>query len=141
MRASLVNRWLYDRMPNRGYATLIRRFAGDPDLNALVGRWYHPRRIHRLLWPLAARHFAARPPTRPTPTATAPHPRPRGPRSCAARLTALRPANASARTRRKELPAPGNAISAAVSFADRLAPAPGCAAVPSGRALGVAWRP
>jgi flavin-dependent dehydrogenase len=57
VRASLVNRWLYDRMPNRGLATLIRRFATDPDLNALVGRWYHPRRIHRLLWPLAARHF------------------------------------------------------------------------------------
>ena len=55
VRASLVNRWLYDRMPNRGYATLIRRFARDPDLNALVSRWYHPRRIHRLLWPLAAR--------------------------------------------------------------------------------------
>jgi hypothetical protein len=55
VRASLVNRWLYDRMPNRGYATLIARFARDPDLNALVSRWYHPRRIHRLLWPLAAR--------------------------------------------------------------------------------------
>ena len=58
VRASLVNRWLYDRLPNAGYALLIRRFARDPDLNALVARWYHPRRIHRLLWPVAARHFA-----------------------------------------------------------------------------------
>ena len=57
VRASLVNRWLYDRMPNRAHAMLIRRFATDPDLNALVGRWYHPRRIHRLLWPIASRHF------------------------------------------------------------------------------------
>jgi flavin-dependent dehydrogenase len=57
VRTSLVNRWLYDRMPDRGYALLIRRFGTDPDLNALVGRWYRPRRIHRLLWPLAARHF------------------------------------------------------------------------------------
>lgn len=57
IRASLVNRWLFDRMPNRAYALLIRRFATDPDLNALVGRWYHPRRIHRLLWPIAERHF------------------------------------------------------------------------------------
>jgi flavin-dependent dehydrogenase len=57
VRASLVNRWLYDKMPNRGLATLIGRFGTDPDLNALVGRWYHPRRIHHLLWPLAARHF------------------------------------------------------------------------------------
>ncbi|HUP28455.1 MAG TPA: hypothetical protein VM409_08475 [Chloroflexia bacterium] len=57
VRASLVNRWLYDRLPNRGYAELIRRFASDPDLNSLVGRWYHPRRIHRLLWPLVSRRF------------------------------------------------------------------------------------
>lgn len=57
VRASIVNRWLYDRLPNRGYAALIRRFARDPDLNALVGRWYHPRRIHRVLWPVAARHY------------------------------------------------------------------------------------
>ncbi len=60
VRASLVNRWLYDRLPNRGYAMLIRRFARHPDLNALVGRWYHPRLIHRLLWPLLARHFRHR---------------------------------------------------------------------------------
>ncbi len=58
VHASLVNRWLYDRMPNRGYALLMRRFAGDPDLHALMSRWYHPRPMHRLLWPLVARHFA-----------------------------------------------------------------------------------
>ena len=57
VRASLVNRWLYDRTPNWGYALLVRRFARDPDLNVLVSRWYHPRRIHRLLWPLVERHF------------------------------------------------------------------------------------
>jgi len=57
VRASLVNRWLYDRMPPWGYAALIRRFARDPDLNALVSRWYHPRRLHRVLWPLAARTY------------------------------------------------------------------------------------
>ena len=60
VRASVVNRWLYDRLPNRGYAALIRRFARDPDLNALVGRWYHPRRIHRVLWPVAVRHYRRR---------------------------------------------------------------------------------
>lgn len=57
VRASLVNRWLYDRMPNWGYALLVRRFARDADLNALVSRWYHPRRIHRWLWPVVERHF------------------------------------------------------------------------------------
>jgi hypothetical protein len=60
VRASLVNRWLYDMMPNRGYALLIRRFAASPELNDLMGRWYHPRRIHRLLWPMASRHFQRR---------------------------------------------------------------------------------
>ena len=55
VRASLVNRWLYDHVPNKGYELLVRRFARDPDLNALVSRWYHPRRLHRWLWPLAAR--------------------------------------------------------------------------------------
>jgi flavin-dependent dehydrogenase len=57
VRASLVNRWLYDRMPNWFYAWLIRRFAADHDLNATISRWYHPRAIHRLLWPVAAHHF------------------------------------------------------------------------------------
>ncbi len=57
VRVSLVNRWLYDRMPNRMYAALIHHFAQATDLNALMGRWYHPRLIHRLLWPVAARHF------------------------------------------------------------------------------------
>jgi hypothetical protein len=55
--ASIVNRWLYDRVPKRGYAMLIRHFATSPDLNALIGRWYHPRKIHRLLWPLVSRDF------------------------------------------------------------------------------------
>ncbi|HMA34472.1 MAG TPA: FAD-binding protein [Chloroflexia bacterium] len=57
VRASLVNRWLYDRMPAAGFAALIRHFTRSPDLNALTGRWYHPRRFHHLLWPVAARHF------------------------------------------------------------------------------------
>jgi len=55
--ASMVNRWLYDRVPTRGYAMLVRRFASSPDLNALIGRWYHPRKIHRLLWPVVSRDF------------------------------------------------------------------------------------
>ena len=58
VRASLVNRWLYDRMPAAGLAALIRHFTRHPDLNALTGRWYNPRRIHRLLWPLARRQYA-----------------------------------------------------------------------------------
>jgi flavin-dependent dehydrogenase len=57
VRASLVNRWLYDRMPPWGYAALMRHFARDADLNALVSRWYHPRRLHRVLWPLVARTY------------------------------------------------------------------------------------
>jgi hypothetical protein len=64
VRASLVNRWLYDRMPARGYAALIHHFSRSPDLGALLDRWYHPRPIHRLLWSLASFQFrkeAARP--------------------------------------------------------------------------------
>jgi flavin-dependent dehydrogenase len=57
VHASLVNRWLYDRTPNRGYALLMHYFARTPDLHALMRRWYHPRRIHRLLWPLVFRHY------------------------------------------------------------------------------------
>jgi flavin-dependent dehydrogenase len=55
VRASLVNRWLYDRMPNRGYAAVIARSTRHPDLHALCRRWYHPGPLHHLLWPLAAR--------------------------------------------------------------------------------------
>lgn len=57
VHASLVNRWLYDRTPNRGYALLMRHFARHPDLHGLMRRWYHPRRLHRLLWPLVSRYF------------------------------------------------------------------------------------
>lgn len=57
VHASLVNRWLYNHTPNWGYALLMRYFAHNPDLHTLMSRWYHPRRIHRLLWPLVSDHF------------------------------------------------------------------------------------
>jgi NAD(P)-binding Rossmann-like domain len=57
VRASLINRWFYDHTPAWGYAALIHYFAGQPDLNALVGRWYHPRRFHQWLWPVLEPRF------------------------------------------------------------------------------------
>jgi hypothetical protein len=60
VRASLVNRWMYNRMPNMGYALLIRKFARDPDLAGLLRRWYFPRRIHRVLWPMVEHSYLKR---------------------------------------------------------------------------------
>jgi hypothetical protein len=57
VRASLVNRWLFERLPPRGEAAVIAYFARYPNLHALVGRWYQPRRLHHLLWPLVAWHY------------------------------------------------------------------------------------
>jgi len=59
VRASLVNRWVYERLPSWGQAGVVRYFANQADLNAVVKRWYHPRLIHRILWPLVARSVRA----------------------------------------------------------------------------------
>jgi flavin-dependent dehydrogenase len=58
IRASLVNRWVYDRLPAAGYARLIAHFAPRADLGERIGRWYRPRLAHRLLWPLVVHGYA-----------------------------------------------------------------------------------
>lgn len=57
VRASMVNRLLYDWAGDRTYRRLIRRFAASPDLCRHVRSWYRGRSIGRLLWPVARRRY------------------------------------------------------------------------------------
>ena len=48
VRASLANRWFYDRLPSIGHVALVRAFTRSRDVSERVSRWYRPRRLHAL---------------------------------------------------------------------------------------------
>jgi flavin-dependent dehydrogenase len=60
VRASLVNRMLYDWAGDRTYGLLIRRFAASPDLPDLLRAWYRGYGPSLALWPLASRRYRGR---------------------------------------------------------------------------------
>jgi hypothetical protein len=57
VRASIVNRLLYDRVGNRAYTALIRHFAASRDLASRIRPWYRGLPLHRFIWPLAERRY------------------------------------------------------------------------------------
>ena len=57
VRASLINRLMYDRAGDDFYRRLIRHFSGSPNLPALTRRWYRGHRVLRVLWPLVRRKY------------------------------------------------------------------------------------
>lgn len=58
--ASVVNRALYDRAGNSGYAWLLRRQAGGGDARAFLRRLYRPGWVKRLLSGWARAHYRSR---------------------------------------------------------------------------------
>lgn len=60
VRASLVNRTLYDWAGNRTYRLLIKRFSASPNLPHLIRKWYRRSAVNFLLWPLAKRRYYPR---------------------------------------------------------------------------------
>jgi flavin-dependent dehydrogenase len=61
MRAAAVNRWLQERLGNRGYALMLRYlrwFGKHGNGRTLMRRRYHPGWYGTLLWPLAKRQLA-----------------------------------------------------------------------------------
>ncbi len=57
VRASIVNRALYDWAGDRTYRALIRWFSSAPDLARLTRAWYRWGRVRSVLWPIASRRL------------------------------------------------------------------------------------
>lgn len=57
VRASLINRWFYDRVGNRAYSLLIRHFAPSDELSASIRPWYRGQFLHKLVWPLVEHRY------------------------------------------------------------------------------------
>lgn len=58
VRASLINRYLFEKLGNRGYRFLIRRWAKSDDVLGLMRGWYRWKWYKRLIFPLARRRLA-----------------------------------------------------------------------------------
>ena len=55
LRLALVNRYLYERLGNRGYTGLMRRIDRAQDARRFLRRWYTGGTFRRWLYPLARR--------------------------------------------------------------------------------------
>ena len=60
VRASIINRMFYDRVGNRAYTALIRHFSASHDLSERIRPWYRGLALHKLMWPIAERHYRPR---------------------------------------------------------------------------------
>ncbi len=54
-QVATVNRWLYERLGDRGYAAVLARYPAGQDVREWLGRAYRPRLARRLLYHLLAR--------------------------------------------------------------------------------------
>ncbi len=59
MKASVVNRYLYDKLGNRGYVRLANRIDRKSDVRKWLRRYYGPGWARSLLYPIARRRAAA----------------------------------------------------------------------------------
>lgn len=55
LHSSLCNRYLFEKLGNRGYRVLIRKMAKSDDICRLMNNWYGWRRYKGLILPLAKR--------------------------------------------------------------------------------------
>ncbi len=55
LKSSLVNRYIFEKLGNRGYRRLIRAWERSDDVVLLMRRWYGWRLYKGLLFPLAGR--------------------------------------------------------------------------------------
>lgn len=60
LRAGVVNRYLYARVGDRGYAALVQRVARARDARVWLHRQYRLSLFRRMLYPLANRAFRSR---------------------------------------------------------------------------------
>lgn len=59
MRLAMVNRYLYERLGNNGYASLMRRIDREGDAREFLGRWYTAGTFRRWLFPLVRQRLLA----------------------------------------------------------------------------------
>jgi len=59
LQLGIVNRYLFERMGNTGYARLLRRIDRTRDARAFMRRWYSRGAVRRWLYPVARRSIAA----------------------------------------------------------------------------------
>ncbi|NIQ37182.1 MAG: hypothetical protein GTN81_01120, partial [Proteobacteria bacterium] len=55
LKSSLVNRYIFEKLGNRGYRKLIQAWEMSDDVVLLMRRWYGWRLYKGLLFPLAGR--------------------------------------------------------------------------------------
>jgi flavin-dependent dehydrogenase len=60
LKLAVVNRYLYEKLGNNGYARLMRSIEGTPDLRDWLRRYYTTGSVKSMLYPLARRRFGAR---------------------------------------------------------------------------------
>lgn len=61
LRLAVVNRYLYERLGNTGYARLMRRISRARDARSWLRRFYSTGRMRALLYPIARRRLARKP--------------------------------------------------------------------------------
>lgn len=61
LRRSLVNRYAYDKLGNRGFSALLRWIDRSPDVRRWLHRHYSREILRPILYPLAQRQLARRP--------------------------------------------------------------------------------
>jgi flavin-dependent dehydrogenase len=57
VRASIINRMIYDWAGNRVYTAFIRNFSASKDLSERIRPWYRGLALHKLMWPIAERYY------------------------------------------------------------------------------------
>lgn len=57
MKSSLVNRYLYEKLSNKGYRKLIKRWVNSPDPIKFLKSWYNLNWYKRLIYPISLRWY------------------------------------------------------------------------------------
>jgi hypothetical protein len=57
MKSSLVNRYLYEKLSNKGYRVLIKKWAASPDPIKYLKKWYNFNWYKRLIYPISLRWY------------------------------------------------------------------------------------
>lgn len=57
MKSSLVNRYNYEKLGNRGYRKLIKRWAASPDPLRYIRTWYNLNWMKRCIYPISTRWY------------------------------------------------------------------------------------
>jgi len=57
MKSSLANRYFYEKLSNRGYRILIKKWAASSDQIGFLKSWYNFNWYNRLIYPIPLRWY------------------------------------------------------------------------------------